>query len=108
MLGRYDKSGNRISRAAHFRLFCQGEAYKRIAQDFVPAADGGEAVLVSTIWTGNDVSGGRGAPIIFETMIRGGVLDEQFYGASTEDEAKATHALALARAVEAETAARLT
>lgn len=60
---------------------------RRIAQD-----DIGEEISVSTVFLGMDHGfGGGGPPIVFETMVFGGVLDEYQWRYATEEEARANH-----------------
>ena len=49
-------------------------------------------IRVSTIFMGLDHSWGRGKPLIFETMVFGGVLDNEMDRYSTWEEAEAGHA----------------
>lgn len=51
----------------------------------------GKAGEVSTVWIGLDLGWGRGAPLIFETMIFGGPLDGETARYATEAEARAGH-----------------
>jgi hypothetical protein len=54
-------------------------------------------VEVSTVWLGLDHAFYEGAPLIFETMVFGGVLDEECERYSTEAEAIAGHHTMCAR-----------
>ena len=49
------------------------------------------AVRISTVWVGLDCRLGDGPPLIFETMVFGGVFDEAQERYSTEAEALAGH-----------------
>jgi hypothetical protein len=46
---------------------------------------------VSTIWLGLDHNHGRGRPIIFETMVFGGPLDQEMLRYYTEEQAREGH-----------------
>lgn len=48
-------------------------------------------VCISTVWLGIDMSFGIGPPVIFETMIFGGGLDEYQWRWRTVEEAQAGH-----------------
>ena len=50
------------------------------------------AVDISTVFLGLDHSNGEGPPLLFETMIFGGPLDEEQRRYTTWDEAEAGHA----------------
>lgn len=86
----YDKAGRQIDTAEWARLIEDVEA-RKVGLDMV--AD----VRVSTVWLGLDHGWGEGAPLIFETMVFGGALDEECVRYSTLDEAEAGHAAMLAR-----------
>lgn len=49
-------------------------------------------VEVSTVWVGIDHGFGDGPPLIYETMIFGGPLDEETLRHTTREEALAGHA----------------
>jgi hypothetical protein len=53
-------------------------------------------VRISTVFLGLDHSFGDGPPLLFETMIFGGVHDQYQDRCSTWDEAEAMHAAAVA------------
>lgn len=82
----FDRQGEPISVLRWAELF-ENFAYKVVRQDSV------RGYLVSTIWLGLDHGYGRGAPIIFETMVfhRGipSGLDSERY--STEEAARVGH-----------------
>lgn len=89
----YDRAGQPITFTQWVELLVPEN--QRVAKSEV-----GEAV-VSTVWLGLDHNfGGDGPPLIFETMILGGTLDQQQWRYSTEAEARAghEHAVKLARA----------
>jgi hypothetical protein len=69
------------------------EARRRVAFD-----DLGAGVTVSTVFLGLDHQFGSGPPLLFETMIFGGQLDEFQARYSTWDQAIAGHAKAVKRA----------
>jgi len=50
---------------------------------------------VSTVWLGLNHAFGEGPPLIFETMIFGGPLDEYQERYSTEEEARVGHEFAV-------------
>ena len=58
-------------------------------------------VQVSTVFLGIDRQFGEGPPLLFETMIFGGSLDENQWRYSTIAEAKEGHAAAVAKVIEA-------
>jgi len=57
----------------------------------VGLADLGRRGLVSTVWLGHDMGMGWGPPIIFETMIFGGLLDGEQGRYSTLTQARRGH-----------------
>lgn len=59
---------------------------------------------VSTVWLGLNHQWGDGPPLIFETMVFGGALDQECYRYSTEEEAKAGHAAMVQRVKDSGTA----
>ncbi len=74
------------------RWFQTGDAARRVAEDFV-----GD-VRISTVFLGIDHSFSRvGPPVLFETMVFAGPLDEEQDRYCTWDEAVAGHAAMLAR-----------
>lgn len=64
---------------------------RRVAEDFVGS------VRVSTVFIGLDHQWGDGPPLLFETMVFGGRLDDFTDRYSTWDEAEAGHRAALAK-----------
>ena len=92
----YDKDGNTIEREAAWALMDDWD-YKRVARDYI-----GD-VQVSTVWLGMDLgfTGGH-PPIIFETMVFGGELDQETRRYATLDEAKAGHKAVLDEVRQAE------
>lgn len=54
-------------------------------------------VSISTVFLGLDHSFGSGAPVLFESMVFGGPLDQEQERYCTRDEALAGHAALLAR-----------
>ena len=81
----YDRDGQPIDMERWVRLM-EDPGYKVIAKTVVGDAE------VSTVWLGLDHSFGGSVPIIFETMIFGGALDENQWRYATEDEARQGHA----------------
>jgi hypothetical protein len=71
---------------------------RRVARDEL------DGVSVSTVFLGLDHSFGEGPPLIFETLIFGGKLDQEMWRYSTWDEAVAGHKHAVAQAIEAQRA----
>src|SRR5262245_61047886 len=53
--------------------------------------DGVSAEHVSTVWLGLDHGWGRGAPIIFESLVCGGLFDGTMRRYSTLEQARAGH-----------------
>lgn len=88
----YDREGKPISTLDWSKLL-NDRAYKVVALDIV-----GD-VRVSTVWLGLDHGWGNdGAPpVIFETMVFGGKLDEEMDRYSTLADAERGHAAMLAR-----------
>ena len=68
------------------------EAFKdnRVALDEI------DGVRISTVWLGLNHRFGPGAPLIFESMVFGGSMDEEQRRYSTEAEAIAGHAALVA------------
>lgn len=54
-----------------------------------------DGVTISTVWLGLDHQWGHGPPLIFETMIFGGMLDEFQARYSTIEQARDGHATAV-------------
>lgn len=91
----FNQAGQPITlEACMTALFCLGDddslAAKRVRFDELRV--GGEAVDVSTVWLGIDHGFGlTEKPIIFESMVFGGPLDETCRRYCTRDEAIAGH-----------------
>ena len=66
------------------------------AEQYVSLDEIGD-VRVSTVFLGLDHSFGSGPPLLFETMVFGGPLDQEQDRYSTWDEAVAGHAAMVAR-----------
>lgn len=81
----FDRAGEPMSLEAWGTRFGDME-YKRVAFDKV-----GE-VEVSTVWLGLNHRFNEGPPLIFETMVFGGPMDQECNRYSTETEALAGHA----------------
>ncbi|MFC5996924.1 hypothetical protein ACFQE5_22190 [Pseudonocardia hispaniensis] len=97
MSGYYDRQGNPITLDDWVATFRHNDG--RVALDTVGA------VTVSTVHLGIDHSFGSGRPLIFETMVLGGPLDEEQARYSSEVEAVAGHQQVVARVHAAETGA---
>jgi hypothetical protein len=83
----FDRQGNPTDAAGFKRAF----ADNRIAKDTIGDVE------VSTIFLGIDHSFGSGPPLLFETMVFGGELDDEQERYSTEAQALAGHAAMVAR-----------
>lgn len=86
----YDRAGNPITMDTWIDTY-RTPADKRVALTTV-----GE-VNVSTVWLGIDYRFGDGPPLIFETMVFGGPLDQECDRYSTEEQARAGHEAMVAR-----------
>lgn len=96
----YDRQGRELSMTALDRLLGDRK-YKRV--EFTELPD--QAAEVSTVWLGLDHRyAGDGPPLIFESMVFGGGLDQFCRRYSTEEQARAGHEDVIAR-VKAEGAA---
>ena len=69
---------------------------RRVARTEVPLGDG-EKAEVSTVFLGLDHSFGEGPPLIFETMVFGGELDQECERYTTEAQALEGHERMIAR-----------
>lgn len=78
----YDRQGNPAD-AAEFERAFSGD--RHVGLDTI------DDVTVSTVFLGIDHSFGSGPPLLFETMVFGGPLDEEQVRYSTEAEAAAGH-----------------
>lgn len=83
----YDMDGNPIDMEQWVYQF---EKNKRIDETHLPGG-----VWVSTVWLGLNHQYGNGPPLIFETMIFGGPLDQYQRRYSTKEEAVLGHAEAV-------------
>lgn len=79
----YDWDGHPITLEQWVKLFGQ----KRHFGD----TDLGSLGRVSTVWLGLDHSWGGGTPVIFETMVFGGPLDQEGMRYCTAEDARAGH-----------------
>jgi hypothetical protein len=61
-----------------------------------------KGVRISTVFLGVDHSHGRALPLVFETLVFGGALDQEMVRYTVYDEAEAGHAAMVARVREAE------
>lgn len=71
--------------AAWGEIMRDGEA-RRVARTVVGSA------TVSTVFIGMDHSFGKGPPMLFETMVFGGALDDTCQRCTTWEQAEAMHA----------------
>lgn len=62
-----------------------------VKQETIDRGHGLEPVKVSTVFLGLDHSFGSGPPILFETMVFGGHLDERQWRCSTWEQAEIQH-----------------
>lgn len=85
-LGYFDRDGNPITPQRYEQLISRGIEYRRVEQTKV-----GD-VVVSTVWLGRDHNfGTAGPPLIFETMVFGGLLDNSSALYASEDLARTEH-----------------
>jgi hypothetical protein len=66
-------------------------ADRRVAQDMDEGAPGGGKVHVSTVFLGRDHGFGRGLPVLWETLVFGGVLDGEMQRYTSLADALAGH-----------------
>jgi hypothetical protein len=83
----FDRQGNPTDAAG----------FERAHHDYRIAKDAIGDVEVSTVFLGIDRSFGSGPPLLFETMVFGGELDDEQERYSTEAEALAGHAAMVRR-----------
>lgn len=84
----YDYDGNEIGLEEWALLHAMvTDDVVRWQVDFTEVGD----VHISTVWIGIDYSFGRGRPLIFETMVFGGPLDEEQRRYATAEEAQKGH-----------------
>lgn len=88
----FDRTGKPIGMVEWSNLF-QDKSYQIVQQDRVdPTEEQPEGrILVSTVWLGLDHNFGGGTPLIFETMVFGGILDQECDRYPTEEQALAGH-----------------
>jgi hypothetical protein len=86
----YDRQGNPTD-AEGFESVFRTEDGNRVAKDKIGDVE------VSTVFLGVDHSFGSGRPLLFETMVFGGELDEEQVRYSTEAEALAGHSAMVAQ-----------
>lgn len=84
----FDRDGNAIGPADMVRL-CRDHAYRVVARDHVGSVE------VCTSWVGVDQSLRGREPLIFETYVFGGRLDQYCRRYTTEEAALAGHAKVL-------------
>ena len=90
----YDRQGNPMTveewAEAMAHLFDRVVAKTSVVE--TPSSSDSQAVEVSTVWLGiNHNWTGSGRPIIFETMVFGGPIDQEMWRYATEQEAVAGH-----------------
>jgi len=81
----YDRQGRPITSEQRTELENSDPQYYRIAETFT------EDCRISTVWLGLNHQYGDGPPVIFETMVFGGGLDQDAERWCTEEEARAGH-----------------
>jgi len=81
----YDRQGRPIDVSVMTRL-SQDQTYRVVARDWVGAVE------VTTVWLGFDHSFRSALPVIFETVVFGGRMDQYSRRYSTEDDAVDGHA----------------
>lgn len=98
-----DRKGNPIT-IQEFGRLREDPRYHRIGHDFVGGAgtEADHVAAVSTVWLGLDHSWlEQGPPLIFETMIFGGLLADTQWRYSTEEQALEGHRKAVVLADQA-------
>jgi len=85
----YDRAGQAIGVAEMVRL-CRDHDYRVVARTFVGRVE------VATVWLGFDHSFRGRVPVLFETRVFGGRMDEYHRRYTTEEAAVAGHAKVLA------------
>ncbi len=80
-------------------VFFEEIANRRVAEDFIRQPEQ-DPVRVSTVFIGMDHNFfSEGPPLLFESMVFGGPLDETLYRYATWDEAEAGHRMLIDEAV---------
>lgn len=85
----FDRAGKAIGVAEMARL-CRDHEYRVVAKDFVGTTE------VCTVWLGFDHSFRGRVPVLFETVVFGGRMDQYHRRYGTEESAVAGHAKVLA------------
>lgn len=99
MIRYYDTQGRPLSDTlAWARLFDQRAKSEDDRWWRVGETKLGEDVKISTVWLGLDHQWYDGPPIIFESMIFGGSLDEEMVRYSTWEQAEEGHAMLVRKA----------
>lgn len=80
----FDREGNAIGVADMVRL-CRDHEYRVVAKDFV------DSVEVCTVWLGFDHSFRGREPVIFETFVFGGRMDQYQRRYTNETDARNGH-----------------
>jgi hypothetical protein len=91
----FDRQGKQITMRQWMETFEDRETYGRVAWTDV------DGIEISTVWLGLDHNFARAQhpelpPLIFETMVFGGVMDQEPYRWATEQEALEGHEIAVA------------
>jgi len=81
----YDRFGKPLPDFVVFGRLFHDPAYQTVRK----ARVGG--IRISTVWLGLDHSFGQGPPLIFETMVFGDRMDEEYFRYATEAEAIEGH-----------------
>lgn len=84
----YDREGRPVSNDQWEALFVRERNNRRVAQSGF-----GVYGWVSTVWLGLNHAYDDGPPLIFETMVFGGPMDEYMERYTTEAQAREGHAL---------------
>lgn len=85
----YDRDGKAIGVADMVRL-CRDHEYRVVARDFVGRTE------VCTVWLGFDHSFRGRVPLLFETIVFGGRMDQYQRRYTTEEAARTGHDKVLA------------
>lgn len=94
----YDRNGNPLPSIQAWSALHKNREYQSVSQTEID-----EDVRVSTVWLGLDHNFyGEGPPLIFETMIFGGPLNDYQERYSTEEQARTGHNAAVKLAIQAQ------
>ena len=89
-MGHYILRGREIVNCDHMGLTEWAKAYEALGDRHLGDTTI-KGVRVSTVFLGFDHSFGGGQPVLFETMVFGGKLDQQMKRYCTNDEAERGH-----------------